>query len=87
MNSGFAAGWPQCHPYDDFGQPAAQPEPALTAADKSYLNGLMKEFLFDPREAQRITIKVSVRTVWASAREAAADGWNRTLTWFDQHLK
>jgi hypothetical protein len=55
--------------------PAAEKEPALTAEDKKYLDGLMKEFLFDPQGAQRVTVKVLVRSVWASSEKATAEGW------------
>jgi hypothetical protein len=55
--------------------PADPKEPALAAEDKTYLDGLMKEFLFDPKGAQRVTVKLTVRTVWAASDQALADGW------------
>lgn len=58
-----------------WGEPAVEKEPALTAEDKKYLDGLMREFLFDPKGAERVTVPTVVRTVWASADEVAADGW------------
>ncbi|OWK40935.1 putative lipoprotein [Fimbriiglobus ruber] len=39
--------------------PAADPEPALTAADKKYLDDLMKDTLFDPKGAQRVSLPTS----------------------------
>ncbi len=55
--------------------PAVDKAPTLTAEDKKYLDGLMKEFLFDPNGAERVTVKVVVRTVWASSRDTTAEGW------------
>ncbi len=49
--------------------------PALTAEDRAFLDGLVKDFLFDPRGAKRVRIQVLVRTVWASADHAERDGW------------
>jgi hypothetical protein len=54
---------------------AADKPPALSAEDKKYLDGLMKEFLFDPKGAERVNVKTVVRTVWAASREVQAEGW------------
>lgn len=55
--------------------PAADKELALTAEGKKYLDGLLKEFLFDPKGGERVAVKTVVRSVWASAGEAQAEGW------------
>ena len=47
----------------------------LTAEDKSFLDGLVREFLFDPRGAQRVRIKTIARFVGESAGEVTRDGW------------
>jgi hypothetical protein len=54
---------------------AEEKEPVLTDDDRKYLDGLMKEFLFDPQGAERVAVKVVVRSVWGSAGEGAAEGW------------
>ncbi|QEL20687.1 hypothetical protein [Limnoglobus roseus] len=55
--------------------PAAADEPTLAAADKKYLDGLMADFLFDPKGAERVAVPVVVRTVWATADEGTTEGW------------
>lgn len=50
-------------------------EPTLTAEDKTLLDGLFKDFLFDPTGAERVSVKATVRTVWAASREAEVEGW------------
>src|SRR5438552_14243295 len=47
----------------------------LSGEDKKYLDKLMKDFLFDPSGAERVTVKVTVRSVWGGASEMAAEGW------------
>src|SRR5262245_14117802 len=54
---------------------AADNEPALTADDKKYLDGLMKDFLFDPKGAERVSVKVEIRNAWAHSSEDTAQGW------------
>src|SRR4051794_33472083 len=54
---------------------APQQAPALTADDRTFLDGLMKEFLFDPRGAERAAVRTVIRTVWAAADEVSLDGW------------
>src|SRR5262245_53478412 len=54
---------------------ADEKEPALTARDKKYIDGLLTEFLFDPRGAERVAVKTVVRTVWAETEEATREGW------------
>ncbi len=54
---------------------AAQVSPSLTAADKKYLDDLMKEFLFDPNGAERVAVKTVVRTIWKSSEEMTTEGW------------
>jgi hypothetical protein len=52
-------------------------EPGLSAEDKKYLDGLLKDFLFDPpKDAERVGVKVTVRTVWGGAGEATRAGWH-----------
>ena len=55
--------------------PAAEKEPGLTAEDKKYLDGLMKEFLFDRKGADAPTVTTIIHTVWASAGRTTTDGW------------
>lgn len=47
----------------------------LSGDDRKYLDGLFKDFLFDPKGAERVAVKVTVRTVWGSESEDSADGW------------
>jgi hypothetical protein len=47
----------------------------LSADDKAFLDGLMKDFLFDPRGAQRVSVKVVVRSVWGGDAEGWSEGW------------
>jgi hypothetical protein len=54
---------------------AAGKGPVLTPQDRTYLEGLMKEFLFDPKGAERVAVKTAVRTVWATTKEAVIEGW------------
>ena len=56
-------------------EPPAEKPPALTAEDKKYLDGLMKDFLFDLKGAERVTIKIVVLNVWSSAEDQTREGW------------
>jgi hypothetical protein len=47
----------------------------LSAEDKLYLDRLMKEFLFDPRGAERVAVKTLVRTVRGTSSEETCEGW------------
>lgn len=47
----------------------------LSSADQLYLDGLLKQFLFDPRGAQYVCAKTTRRTVWASSEEFECEGW------------
>jgi hypothetical protein len=47
----------------------------LSGEDAKYLNKLLKDFLFDPAGAERVSVKVIVRSVWGSASEVPTDGW------------
>jgi hypothetical protein len=47
----------------------------LTAEDKKYLDSLMKEFLFDPQGAERVSVKTLVRTVRGTSSEEICEGW------------
>ena len=55
--------------------PTAEKEPPLSADDKKLLDGLLKEPLFDPKGAQRVRVKVVVRSVWAGQGEDEREGW------------
>ena len=58
----------------------ADKEPALTAEDKKYLDGLMKEFLFDPKGAERVTVKTVSRSVSGHADDSPTGGSSRGRT-------
>ena len=55
-------------------EPAAKAT-GLSAADQKLLDGLMKQFLFDPKGAQYVRVKTTCRTVWASTGEILREGW------------
>jgi hypothetical protein len=61
--------------------PAGQPgptvakAPALSAKDKACLDGLIKDFLIDPRGAERVRFQMAVRSVWTGTGEVTAEGW------------
>ena len=60
----------------DAAEPAAKspPQPlALSAADRSLLEGLFKQFLFDPKGAQCVRVKMTRRTVWMQWAEVQRD--------------
>lgn len=52
--------------------PAVQ---ALADSDRSFLEGLLKQFLFDPQGAQRVVVPFTYRTVWAKTTEFTRAGW------------
>src|SRR5262249_14809132 len=55
---------------------APQGQPALSAEDKKYLDGLLKEFLFDPpKRAVRVTVQVEVHDVSGFKYSEQAKGW------------
>jgi hypothetical protein len=51
-----------------------EPPKSLTAEDKKYLDGLMTEFLFDPKGAERVTIRNAVWSLGGASIEGV-DGW------------
>jgi hypothetical protein len=53
----------------------AEEKPTLTATDQKYLDGVMKELLFDPKGAERVALPLVVHTVWARSHEVTAEGW------------
>ena len=53
---------------------AAEPK-TLSSEDKTFLDGLLKDLLFDPVGAERVTVNVIERTVWAKEEKKTADGW------------
>jgi hypothetical protein len=69
----WLAGWLA----DTRGAVAADPQnvPALTAKDREFLAGLVKQFLFDPKGAQRVRVQTIRRTAWRTAQEALREGW------------
>jgi hypothetical protein len=64
-----------------FGRAQEQPSsgkqkaPTLTAEDRKYLSDLMKQFLFDPKEAERVAVRVDFRSVWGTSEKIAIDAW------------
>jgi hypothetical protein len=50
-------------------------EPVLSAEDRTFLQGLLGKPFFDPRGAQRVRVKVLVRSVWGGAGSVERDGW------------
>ncbi len=47
----------------------------LSAADQKFLDGLMQQFLFDPKGAQYVRVKTTARDVWAASRTIQREGW------------
>ncbi len=47
----------------------------LSAEGKKFLDSLMKDFLFDPKGAQRVSVKLPVRTIWGTSEQIQAAGW------------
>jgi len=56
-------------------QPPPNKDPVLTAEDKKYLDGLMKEFLFDPIGAERVSVKANIHTIWGVPNEVEIECW------------
>ena len=54
---------------------AAAKAPVLSAADQKFLDGLMQQFLFDPKGAQYVRVKTTARDVWAASRTIQREGW------------
>lgn len=59
--------------------PAAPPTPAgdptLTTGDGKFLDGLVHDFLFDPRGAERVRVKAVRRLAWGGEEEVEREGW------------
>jgi len=51
------------------------PSPALSADDKTLLEDLLRDTLFDPQGARRVRIDASFRTVWAAHESISVEGW------------
>ena len=47
----------------------------LTAKDRQLLEGLFKEFLFDPEGAKRVRVKTTLRNAWAQVVPVQLEGW------------
>src|SRR5579862_7682351 len=56
-------------------QRAPSRAPRLTAADAKYLDGLLKEFLFDPTSAERVVVKMRFVYEWENDNDAFVEGW------------
>ena len=56
-------------------EPADNEPAALSSADQKLLDGLLKQFLFDPQGARYVCVKTTCRTVWASSVEIPREGW------------
>src|SRR5262245_6092684 len=54
---------------------AGQERPGLTADDKELFNRLMREFLFDPKGAERVSVRIVRRSVWGAAADAVDHAW------------
>jgi hypothetical protein len=54
---------------------AQEEKKGLSAADKKFLQGLLRDFLFDPNGAERVGAFVRVRSVWGSAGGQMRNGW------------
>jgi hypothetical protein len=50
-------------------------KPGLSNQEKKLLDGLLSTWLFDPKGAQRVQLKASVRTPWARSYDAVREGW------------
>lgn len=48
---------------------------ALSDADKKYLDGLAREFLFDPAMAKQVRLKTTERDVWTKTRTVEREAW------------
>jgi hypothetical protein len=59
-------------------RPGHGPPTRLTKADREFLDGLLRDFLFDPREATRVRVRFPVRMSWSETFAATTrerDGW------------
>src|SRR5439155_5098096 len=48
---------------------------ALSAEDRKLLDGLIQQFLFDPRGAQRVLVKAVERSVWTRKEDVERPAW------------
>jgi hypothetical protein len=48
---------------------------ALSKEDREYLDGLFRDFLFDPTGAERVRVKVVKHGRWANSEPEPRDGW------------
>ncbi|WP_157370000.1 hypothetical protein [Zavarzinella formosa] len=55
--------------------PAAEKAARLTDEDKKFLAALVKDFLFDPAGAERVSVPVVIRTVWTRSEKKTTEGW------------
>lgn len=59
-------------------RPLAADDPAkLTADELAFLDELVEELLVDPKGAERVTVPIVVRSVWAHAGTTEIAGWLR----------
>jgi hypothetical protein len=56
-------------------EPMAATAPVLSLQDRAYLDGLVKDFLFDPRGAERVQFETLVRTVGPITLRMTERGW------------
>src|SRR5438552_14397214 len=47
----------------------------LSAEDRKLLDGLIQQFLFDPRGAQRVLVKTVERSVWTRKEDVERAAW------------
>src|SRR5262249_40377211 len=57
----------------------AEAEP-LAAEEKQLLDGLFEQLLFDPKGAQRVRVKIAMRTAWGGSEQVEREGWLRAGT-------
>lgn len=58
------------------GTGAVGAEPAaLSSVERRLLDGLMKEFVFDPQGAQYVRVKAKYRAAWGRSEELPREGW------------
>src|SRR5260370_297410 len=50
-------------------------EGSLKDQDKQFLEGLLKNDLFDPKGAQRVSVMVILRSVWGGSANTPREGW------------
>src|SRR5205823_228609 len=55
--------------------PQAAPEAILSDEARQRLDGLFKDGLFDAKGAQRVSVRVTLRSVWGMGKPITREGW------------